>query len=1325
MSQNQPLQLRIFLSSPGDVQNEREIALKLFEQIQYDPELRGKVTIEAIAWDKPGSDTPLLASMTPQEAINRGLPQPSECDIVVVIFWARMGTPLPPDYTQADGSRFLSGTQWEYQNALDASKDDGTPLVAVYRRSEEPVIGLKDPQRADKIEQWERVEAFFGTFTNPDGSIKQGFNTYSSPDDFRVKFETHLKKMVREFLDSSTNRARLKRVPRGGSAAVKSDISAVLWEGSPFPGLRSFTPLDAPIYFGRGAETDALVNLLSDSDNRLVMVVGASGSGKSSLVGAGLLPRLAANAVEGSKDWLLPAYDASQGRWTGLRFTPGEMGDNPFLPLARQLAAMTNDTAQNVASKLASDPGSITSLIHRMLLGKPPWSQVVCFIDQFEELFTLVHERYLDTFVDLMISLTAPTSRARVIGTLRADFYVRCLEHAWMAELLKTSTYPLAAPSPGALAEMITHPAERAGLQFEDRLVDRILRDTGTDPGGLALMAFALDALVHASTDKHLTNTEYEKVGGVQHAIGQRAEAVFQTVDAEAQAELPNILREICEVDERGVASGRRASLNRAARTKAARRLVNALTETRLLVTDAAGSATRAAMFGAAARDDAEAQETAHDLSADLGVPLAQPISAQDDKATVEVAHEALLRNWERAARWIDSAQDDLRLIRQIRQGADDWRRSNYDAGYLLSGIRLEQARPWLSGGVLTAMQQEYVSASAHADDKRREAENKIARRVQMLSRVRNGLIAAAVIAVGVIFWAGVSLSNAQQGQREAETVRDQLAAEVADITGQLGDLQVTATANQGVIDDANATLTQIPETLEAAQATVQQVGTIAGEFEAVLQAVTPIPITLTAMGGELRTAEAQATSYALAALDSTLLSPDQLATADAVRVALLLLTPSATFTQGPTPTNFAADATETISNFGNLLTPSGPTPGPLQLTATEIISRATQTARAGTPGTATLDGFILTATEIIARATQTAQANRTASTMVNPLQTSTALALNETQTAQAVTPTTTPTPDRTLAAIAKDVDAYVTRTYAPINGTLEHEAEDTFVTVYEADARLADFVVDVRFFNPYDRGENDWDYGIFFRDVQSQQYRVALTSEGYWSHEYVAGGVFTTLNSGFITSSIMDTSEDGHNDLRLVVRGRGAQFYVNDNFVAELDVSAHWKAGTIQVVTGSYQGNEVTGRSTAFENLIIREIEGVPVPTPTTSATPEAVGEATIGDNLGKTEFAGGQFWTYNGKADEILRISVVADRPARTSEDEDRDSLGFDTLVNVYAPDGRRIAEDDDIEDGVITNSLIERVRLPEDGVYRIEVRSWADESGGAYTLTIESIE
>lgn len=87
-----PHHLRIFLASPGDVAEERQLALQVLEQLPYDPLLRGQVTLKAVAWDKPGAGVPLLATMTPQEAIAQGLPKPSECDIVIVILWSRLGT---------------------------------------------------------------------------------------------------------------------------------------------------------------------------------------------------------------------------------------------------------------------------------------------------------------------------------------------------------------------------------------------------------------------------------------------------------------------------------------------------------------------------------------------------------------------------------------------------------------------------------------------------------------------------------------------------------------------------------------------------------------------------------------------------------------------------------------------------------------------------------------------------------------------------------------------------------------------------------------------------------------------------------------------------------------------------------------------------------------------------------------------------------------------------------------------------------------------------------------------------------------------------------
>jgi formylglycine-generating enzyme required for sulfatase activity len=647
---SQPLHLRIFLSSPGDVADERGIALQLFDRLQYDPLLRGQVTIEAVAWDKPGADAPMLATMTPQEAINQGLPLPSQCDIVVVIFWTRMGTPLPPEYVKSDGTRYHSGTEWEYEDGMRASREKGAPQVLVYRRTERTPFFPDDPQFEKKLEQWQRVNAFFASFVNPDGSIRQGWNAYASPTEFAEKFETHLKTLIKRFIDEAEKR------PPG--PAAKEVETPPLWKGSPFPGLRAFTPEDAPIFFGRGGEADTLVKRVIES--RLVAVVGASGSGKSSLVGAGLIPRLQANAIEGSKDWIV------------VSFTPGVLTSGD--PVEALVIALTRNLqsaapARNWTNMIHEQPDSLYMLIDQALADRPPWAEVLFFIDQFEELFSLVKPGYVEGFIDLL-TVVVGGNAARIVLTVRADFYGRCVELPKLAALLKDTTYPLSAPEYGALYEMITRPAARAGLEYEVGLADRILRDTGTDPGALALMAYTLDELYKASADdKTLTHAEYESLGGVQGSIGERAESVFATLDADAQARLPDVFREICEVDELGVAIRRRSRVDIAARKAEARRLIDALTGARLLVQSAGEGG--------------------------------QPI--------VEVAHEALLRSWSRLAKWIEATQDDLRLLRQVRLGAEEWERGGRREEDLMTGTRLERATDWLDGHILDPLQHEYI----------------------------------------------------------------------------------------------------------------------------------------------------------------------------------------------------------------------------------------------------------------------------------------------------------------------------------------------------------------------------------------------------------------------------------------------------------------------------------------------------------------------------------------------------------------------------------------------------------------------------------------
>ena len=153
------------------------------------------MAIEVIAWDRPGVRVAMEGGLTPQEAIAQGLPQPAECDLVLVIFWSRIGTPLPAAHKKHDESHNLSGTVWEYENALAGFRAHRRPRVWVYRRTEEPRVRLNDPEHDEKVAQWKSVSAFFDGLTNPDGSLAAGVNTYETPEAFRWQFEQHLRSL--------------------------------------------------------------------------------------------------------------------------------------------------------------------------------------------------------------------------------------------------------------------------------------------------------------------------------------------------------------------------------------------------------------------------------------------------------------------------------------------------------------------------------------------------------------------------------------------------------------------------------------------------------------------------------------------------------------------------------------------------------------------------------------------------------------------------------------------------------------------------------------------------------------------------------------------------------------------------------------------------------------------------------------------------------------------------------------------------------------------------------------------------------------------------
>lgn len=626
---NAPHRIRVFLASPGDVSDERALALRALEALQYDPFLRARIVIETVAWDKPGAETPMLATMTPQEAISVQRPKPSECDIVIVIFWSRMGTPLPAAFVKPGGERYCSGTEWEFFDAYTAARRGGRPKVLLYRRTEARHFNPDDPGFDEDVRQWRLVGDFFDRLRNPDGSILVGVNTYDTADTFEKKLIGHMREIIEPLLaDHEAKTPSHSTKPEqalAGSADAKT--APPLWQESPFPGLRAFDEKDAPVYFGRGRDTDGLIGRLTKGA-RFIAVVGVSGSGKSSLVAAGLKPRLKHNAIQGSRNW----------RW--IRFTPGELGENPFVALAagcKPAFARRNLTPRDAAERLAADHTVLEEWVGLMLEDAPEWSELVLFVDQFEELFTVVKPSYRVPFSELLAH-AADLPRLRTVVTLRADFYHRCVELIALAGLLRTGSYPLAAAGVGALYEMITRPVERAGLSFEPPdLPNRILDDSGNDPGALPLMAFALAELYERRSDEgQLTADAYYGFGGVQGVIGQRAEETFTGLNAEARAALPEVFRELVEVDpiESGwVATRRRAPLVEATNTHGAQQLVEAFLKSRLLL----------------------------------------PNEGEDQRRSVEVAHEALLRNWPRLVEWIEKTGEDLAMLRQLERSAEEW----------------------------------------------------------------------------------------------------------------------------------------------------------------------------------------------------------------------------------------------------------------------------------------------------------------------------------------------------------------------------------------------------------------------------------------------------------------------------------------------------------------------------------------------------------------------------------------------------------------------------------------------------------------------------
>jgi WD40 repeat protein/DNA-binding SARP family transcriptional activator len=553
---------------------------------------------------------------------------------------------------------------------------------------------------------------------------------------------------------------------------------------NPYKGLRPFQEADAADFFGRAHATEQLLARMAEPGQqaRLLAVVGPSGSGKSSLVRAGLLPALRDGALPGSAAWFV------------VELLPGA---HPFEELEAALLRIAVNPPASLLQQLERDEHGLRWAAERVLPTGD--GELLVVIDQFEELFTLVEDetqraRFL---ASLRAAATDPGSRVRVVLTLRADFYDRPLAYPGFGELLGARTQAVTPLSAAELEQAVCEPAERVGVGLEPRLVSQMVAEVADQPGTLPLLQYALTELFERSERATLTLQTYREIGGVAGALARRAEALYEGLDAAGRAAGRQLFLRLLTVGEEGAEDTRRRVLR---------------AELTSLEVGAQAEA-MAAVIGAYGR---------HRLLAFDRDPLTRG-------PTVEVAHEALLRAWGRLRGWIESAREDLRTHRRLATAAAEWAAADQDPSFLLRGGRLQQLQAWAatSSLTLTGPERQYLEASAaqhqaELAERQAQAARQAALEQRAVSRLRALVAVLAVLALVASGLTAVAFNRQAAARRQARiaVARELAASAVANLA--VDPERSILLAVQAVNTTRTADGTVLPEAEEALHRAVQ-----------------------------------------------------------------------------------------------------------------------------------------------------------------------------------------------------------------------------------------------------------------------------------------------------------------------------------------------------------------------------------------------------------------------------------------------------------------------------------------------------------------------
>jgi WD40 repeat protein/tetratricopeptide (TPR) repeat protein len=555
----------------------------------------------------------------------------------------------------------------------------------------------------------------------------------------------------------------------GVAPGPSSEAAIFVNEEPPYRGLEKFRPEDAKWFFGRESEIQQLIEKVKN--HRFIAILGASGSGKSSVLLGGLVPALKKGVLVGSQDWPI------------ITFTPT---DQPVQELAIQLSSLIpSESTSGLLRDLEADERTLHLVVRRALKGAPNTQRVVMIVDQFEEIFTLCkNENSRKQFLsNLLYASGMESSSTLLLLIMRADFLSKCAPYDELADRLAAFQFFITPMVNDQMRQAIEAPAAQAGLGLEPGLADLILDDIADESGALPLLEHALLELWKRRDARTLTFKAYKEIGGATGALTRSADSLYISLNESQKTVLQRILLLMVNPGE--------GTEDTARRVKQAE-----------LVTQS--------------QDQEGVEFVLRRLADERLVTTGQ--ERNTEQVVVSLAHEALIRNWALMQRWINENRESLRIHRRLAEATDEWVRLGRDEGLLYRGARLVQTQEWVEEHAIemTSIENEFLQASLIARKvEEQEHEENLRRQEQLVAEQHTGKRLRRLVGGLAIVFVIALLTSLFAAQQWA--VANQARGELANEVNLRSTAQAAAQNNEAEVIELNRVI-QAGELAEASK---------------------------------------------------------------------------------------------------------------------------------------------------------------------------------------------------------------------------------------------------------------------------------------------------------------------------------------------------------------------------------------------------------------------------------------------------------------------------------------------------------------------------